>query len=692
LFITLVALVMLVDPSVYRSQLEWGASTAFGRDVQFEGPVAIEPSLRPRVIIDRFRVSNPDWASRPYLAEAERVDVRVRLLPLLWGDVDVISVAFKSVYLLLEEGPKGDHNFTFGTPGEAAALPDIDHFSLAQAVIAYARPGEQTRRLHLENASIVNTPGDPIVITAGGKVQSADVAVSLSVAPGERGEAALDLATLLRRARLEFKVKAPERGFRFSDYVIGRKATIEVSEFEGEARPGGPLTVSARATLNQAPIEMKVAVDPLSVLVQRPQGPWIIDLEVLGSVTRFTAKGSVSQPFELRGFDVDYGLTGQDIHALLPLFDLVLPLVGAYTVTGHILDHPESTAYEIAAKTEKTEISGNILVHYDQKPPRLVAHLASEQLYVQELIPVAAGTHDAQGRERVIPDYTLPLEALRELDSEWHVNAKNVYTDAGKIGDMNFKMTVRNGRLVLESFTVVGSEGSRIVGTGEIDASRDPAFTKLEYRIERLNYGLLLAQAEVTELVKGRVDVTLGLSGIGNTRHDFLSSANGQVVIVGGPGEFGSRNLDLWAAPLVSTMLSPEWKEQDVTKLNCLVARIEVQDGIARTDSILIDTERITVAGSGTLNLDTEELDLVLSPNPKEATFLSLASPAHVTGSLVSPKAERTELPPERVALGGLLAGLINPAFLILAFSHVGGDENPCAAAVEEVSAMPPEE
>ncbi len=196
----------------------------------------------------------------------------------------------------------------------------------------------------------------------------------------------------------------------------------------------------------------------------------------------------------------------------------------------------------------------------------------------------------------------------------------------------------------------------------------------------------------MTELVKGYVDATLDLSGTGNTRREFLSSANGRVILVGGPGELGSRDLDLWAASLVRTMLSKEWKAQDVTRLNCVVARIDVQDGVARTDSILIDTQRITIAGSGTLDLDNEELDLLLKPNPKNATLVSLASPAHVTGSLASPKAERTKLPADRLALSGVLAGLVNPAFLILAFSHAGGDKNPCAAAVEKVSEMAADE
>ncbi len=692
LFVALVLLLMLVDPNVYRSQLEWGASAAFGRQVKFEGPVSIEPSLQPRVVVGRFKISNPDWASRPYLAEVEQVAVRASLLSLLRGDLDIASVAFKGVDLLLEKGPDGVNNFTFGKPGKARVVPDIERFFIEDALIAYARSGEQANGLHLEIAEVANIPGEPLEVTARGKAQGADVALSLSVAPGEAEGTGLDLDTLLRRAHLRFEVQAPEGGFSYTDYLIGLKATLELSQLHGEARPGGPLTLSTQATLNGAPVDMKAAVEPLAVLVQRPRGPWDMDMEVLGRVTRFTAKGRVARPLQLRGFDITYGLAGRDMQALLPLFDLVLPLYGAYEIRGHILDRAESTAFDIQAKTEKTDISGKILVHYDREPPRLVAHLTSERLYIPELLPVGTGTHGAEGHKRVFPDYTIPLQQIRELDSEWHVDAKHVYTDGGELGDMAFAMTVRNGRLVLEDFTALGTDGSRIAGTGEIDASRDPAFTRLHYTAERLNYGQLLAQAQVTELVKGYVDATLELSGTGNTRREFLGSANGRVVLVGGPGEFGSRDLDLWAASLIRTMLSKEWKKKDVTRLNCIVARIDVQDGVARTDSILIDTERITIAGSGTLELDKEELDLLLKPNPKDATLVSLAAPAHVTGPLASPKAERTKLPAGRLALTGVLAGLVNPAFLILAFSHAGGEKNPCAAAVEKASVMVPEE
>ena len=693
LIVVLTALVMWVDPNVYRAQLAQGASVAFGRQVHFEGPIALEPSLRPRVVIENLKISNPGWASRPYLAKVEQVEVRVELLPLLWGEVNAVSVAFKGIDLLLEKGPKGTDNFTFGKPGRASVLPDIEQFSLERALIAQRTPGKQTRRLHLDKVHVANAPGEPTVIKADARGMGSEVAVSMRVAPGAGGEGGLDLAALLQRARLDFKVTASEGGLRYSDYLVGRTATIEISEIEGRARPGGRLAVTGKATLNQAPITLSVEVDPLSELAQHPEGPWNIGLEVLGSVTRFTAQGRVGQPLKFRGFDVDYELAGTDIDALLPLFDLLLPFEGPYEIKGHILDHPDATEFsDIAAKTAKTTITGSLVVHYEQERPRIVAHLSSERLYIPDLIPLTSGTNGAQKRERLIPDYKLPVEELKDLDSEWHVQAEHVYTDAGELGDMSFEVTARNGHLVMKPLTVTGASGSRIVGGGEIDASRNPPFTRLYYNAERLNYGLLLAQAEVTKLVKGHIDITFDMSGVGYTRHQFLSSAKGRVVIVGDPGEFASRKLDLWGGPLITTMLSPEWEKKDVTRLNCVVARIEVKDGIARTDSILIDTDRITIAGSGTLNLDSEALDLTLSPRPKRATLVSLASAAHVTGTLASPQVERTDLPPERVVIGGVLAGLINPAFLILTFSHIGGEKNPCAAAVEEAVARAAEE
>jgi hypothetical protein len=89
------------------------------------------------------------------------------------------------------------------------------------------------------------------------------------------------------------------------------------------------------------------------------------------------------------------------------------------------------------------------------------------------------------------------------------------------------------------------------------------------------------------------------------------------------------------------------------------------------------------------LNLETEELNLVIAPRPKRASLVSLANPVRIEGTLSEPEVSVTRIPKgSRLAAGtgaSLLAGLINPVFLIFALSDTGtGQANPCDAAVEK--------
>ena len=105
------------------------------------------------------------------------------------------------------------------------------------------------------------------------------------------------------------------------------------------------------------------------------------------------------------------------------------------------------------------------------------------------------------------------------------------------------------------------------------------------------------------------------LSGSGATRYSFLGNAAGRITIIGGPGRISGRRIDLWAADLIPTMLfSQSWQRDDVTETNCMVAHIELKEGLAEIEDLLLDTQRITIAGSGILDLKTEALNVIIAP------------------------------------------------------------------------------
>jgi uncharacterized protein involved in outer membrane biogenesis len=227
--------------------------------------------------------------------------------------------------------------------------------------------------------------------------------------------------------------------------------------------------------------------------------------------------------------------------------------------------------------------------------------------------------------------------------------------------------------------------GARISKEFDLNAAVKPPLIKIQLNAKDLNFGLLLSKMDVTDLIEGNIDLFVDLSGSGATRYSFLGNAAGRITIIGGPGQITGRRIDLWAADLIPTMLSSRWQREDVAEMNCMVAHIELKEGFAEIEDLLLDTQRITIASSGILNLETEALDLVIVPKPKRASLISLAKPVKITGTLSEPKVSAAKIPRKgQLAATGALAALINPVFLIFAFSDIGtGEANPCESAVE---------
>ena len=445
--------------------------------------------------------------------------------------------------------------------------------------------------------------------------------------------------------------------------------------------------------MDKAAVQINLQSEPLAELLRHPEGPWQdLAVEILGSEMQLQAAGSVEHPLEGRGFDIRYSVRGERIESVLPIFDFVLPLEGAYSLTGHFADLPERRVFDrLQIITGNTDISGDISIYEGKLRPRVVANFQSKQIYLTELLPVSDTEQATGAKPRVIPDYNLPVERFRDIDGEMHFSGDRLRTEAGDLGEISFTATLEDGIFRLDPFRVSGWAGARVESTMSIDASREPPGIDWQWIARELNYGVLLQQAGLAETVEGTLDVSLRLAGEGRTRHEFLGNADGQLVIVGEQGRFGSRRLDLWGSSLITTMLSPQWRREDVTHLNCLVARINIQDGMAASDDLLVDTRRITIGAAGTLDLESEELNIVFAPRPKRATLVGITNPAHLAGTLAEPQVSVTVLPRNRMAAAGsgLLAGLINPAYLLFAFTQTGsGVSNPCQAAVNEALVM----
>ena len=164
--VALVALLFFVDVDYFRPHIERQISNALGREVILQGPLTLEPSLMPRLVVAGVKISNPAWASRPYLASVEKFDIRVSLLPLLNQELEILSLELHGVDLLLEVTQEGENNFTFPEPAEPGPVPAIESVSLHDSEVGYLAPGLPARSLNLAYVRARKVPDEPLELEA----------------------------------------------------------------------------------------------------------------------------------------------------------------------------------------------------------------------------------------------------------------------------------------------------------------------------------------------------------------------------------------------------------------------------------------------------------------------------------------------------------------------------------------------
>ena len=181
--IAAVAALIFVDPTVYRNQLEIRGSAAFGRQFKIDGPIRLERSLRPRIILEDISIGNPDWAAGAHFAVAEKVGVQVALIPLLRGDLRILDVSFTGVSLIIEKGPDGANNYTFGDSGEneePGVLPPIEQLLIRDVTIKYQTADAGISRYRIDEARLWNIPGEPERIEGKGSAKGMPFTIILA--------------------------------------------------------------------------------------------------------------------------------------------------------------------------------------------------------------------------------------------------------------------------------------------------------------------------------------------------------------------------------------------------------------------------------------------------------------------------------------------------------------------------------
>lgn len=353
--------------------------------------------------------------------------------------------------------------------------------------------------------------------------------------------------------------------------------------------------------------------------------------------TRVRAQGTLTDPFRLRGFDLDLVLQGRDLARLYPIAGVPLPPTPPYRLAGHLAHEGQSWTFNrFRGVVGSSDLSGNFSVQRARDRQVLRGDLFSKNLDLEDLGGLI-GVSPQRQRARVLPDEPFGLEKIRSSDADIRFHGQRIVTRKLPIEDMHARVVVEQGRLLLAPLNF-GVAGGNIVSRIALDANGDTIagaadVAVRQLRLDRLFPGITLAQASVGA-VNGRARLVMH----GNSVAQMLGSADGALALMvnqGGVSDLLVRLTNLDLAHALGLWLTGDRN----IAIHCLVADFAAADGELRPRSVVLDTEHASIAVTGSISLRDETLNLQLASHAKDLSLVALRGPIVVGGTFAKPTA-----------------------------------------------------
>ena len=242
----------------------------------------------------------------------------------------------------------------------------------------------------------------------------------------------------------------------------------------------------------------------------------------------------------------------------------------------------------------------------------------------------------------------LSPKVMRSLSAKVGIEVEHVRSGKDRLGSGKLTATLEEGRLDVEPLALELPGGSIDIGFSLQPGERDVVM-EARAKIEKLDYGILARRIDPKSETGGIISLDLDLKTRGPDLKRIMQGANGDIGFALAPKDLNAGIFDLWAVNLF-TALMPSLDDDSKSKVNCLVARFGVDDGIMRPTALLIDSTRIQASGDGVVDFKAETIEFKAKPKSKRPQMFSANTPVQVRGKFSDFK---VGLPP------GALAGTV---------------------------------
>ena len=627
--VALIAALALFDWNLARGVIERAASKRMDREVHIEGPLDVRLfSSAPTLEIRQLRIRNPAWFGPGSFATVERFKASIEIAPLLRGRIVLRTLEIEKPALWLSRAADGRANWWLRPTRDAARPAKLP-------AVRHFRLQEGT--LHIDDD--------------------------------------------FRKLAFRGKIHADE------------KFQSGIAE---------PFRLRGAGTLNGESFTLVLTGSPLANI--RVEEPYDFTAVIDAGATHARFKGAVEEPFDLARLATTVEVSGRNLADLYYLSGLPFPLTSEYRLTARMKrDGIETVLTKIAGRVGQSDLRGTATIKTGGQRPLVTADLRSHSLHLRDLgvafggepvgsdnaVDGGANSTSAAVPDRLLPDRDLRFDRLAQVDVNMDFRADAVQTKRVPFESVMIKLRQADGVMRLNPVVFELPQGS-IAGTLTLDTRARVPVTEMDLQLG----GVRLEQFKPKKAQEGPMSGTLvaraQLQGYGRSVHDIAATADGTMTAVVPRGEVREAIVELTGINVLRGLGLLLSQSKETAKIRCGVAEFKVTDGRAKAERIVLDTDHVLVVGDGSVDLDTETVDIELSGKPKKLRVGRLRSPVTVAGTLRRPafgiEAEEVAM---QAAIATTLGALANPIVAALAFVDPGLAKNAdCAALIAEAGVV----
>ncbi|QFU76113.1 AsmA family protein [Halioglobus maricola] len=347
----------------------------------------------------------------------------------------------------------------------------------------------------------------------------------------------------------------------------------------------------------------------IAITTRKAQGP--LRLDIAGKASDITGALSARA-------SIDYQL--RDTALLETLTELRLnPLHGQAELT---YSPSEITANHRGKIGESSIDLDTRISHAKGTITGIQAKLASPVLYLDDigLQASVASTEDYNPSEQLVE--AEPVELLENvlgtgssLPTDFRINIGGVVGERTNIDNINIHITGVDNRYTLREFNVGYADTVGEV-RGIIDLNARPPFVSLAGEAIAIPLNTLGRDLGRDADIRGELTVRGGISSQGANREELLSDLDGSLALALENAEIQGAAYDLLATDLLAWFYSGAAAEKS-THIDCTMAKFQLLDGVANSDSLYVETKRMVATGEAEVDMVGQRMDLKITPRSK---------------------------------------------------------------------------